>query len=86
MYLAGFSQGSSLSISTFLTYPERVLGGVMGLSGILPLYIQDWNSEIDLKLKRESKLWFYHGLSDNTVPIENAKLSLSLLDKYEIPY
>ena len=64
--LAGFSQGAAVSLYTALRYPER-LGGVMALSGYLPLAGR-------LAAERApandgTSIFMAHGLSDPTLPI-----------------
>ena len=86
IYLGGFSQGCSVSLATFLTYPSKQLGGVLGLSGMLALNIKDWEKEIDLELKRKSKLWLYHGSADPMIPCPAATMSYGLLDKHGLKY
>ena len=86
VWLGGFSQGCTLSLATFLLYPERQLGGALGLSGALALKLDDWNKDIDLELKKKSEVFLYHGRSDPMIPCDAAVLSYGLLDKYHIKY
>ena len=86
IYLGGFSQGCSLALSTFLTYPTHQLGGVLGLSGMLALDVKDWEKEIDLELKRKSKIFLYHGSADPMISCDGSVMTYGLLDKHNIKY
>ena len=86
VWLGGFSQGCTLSLATFLLYPEKQLGGALGLSGILALKLKDWNKEVDLELKKKSQIFLYHGRQDPMIPCDSALLSYGLLDCCDIKY
>ena len=53
---------------------------------MMALKFNDWEKEIDLELKRKSKLWFYHGRADPMIPCTSATMSYGLLDKHDLKY
>ena len=65
VYIGGFSQGCAISLATFLLYPKR-LGGCVGLSGAHMLDL-DYETEVDLPLKRQTKMFLYHGEDDPVI-------------------
>ena len=70
VYIGGFSQGCAISLATFLLYPKR-LGGCVGLSGAHMLEC-DYDKEVDLPLKRQTKMFLYHGEDDPVIPAVSA--------------
>ena len=42
--------------------------------------------DLDLKLKKDTPIFLYHGESDPMIDIQAAKLSYSMLDKYGLKY
>lgn len=79
--LIGFSQGSILSYSIALSYPEKI-SRVAALSGYV-------NSEIALENYAQndfSKLQFFvsHGTADQVIPIDWARKSKPFLDNLNI--
>lgn len=70
--LAGFSQGSAMVLHTGLRYPQR-LGGIMALSGYLPLTSQLAGERS--AANQEVPLFMAHGLSDPVVALARAQAS-----------
>jgi predicted esterase len=60
-----------VSIASFLTY-KSILGGVVGLSGMHALDV-DWSKEVDIELKKQTKVFLYHGKSDPLIPAAFSK-------------
>jgi predicted esterase len=60
-------------MATYLRFKGGALGGVVGASGC-HCSITDW-SDVDVKIKKETPLFLYHGEDDPMIPIEFAKLS-----------
>ncbi|HBU79277.1 MAG TPA: phospholipase [Muricauda sp.] len=79
--LLGFSQGTILSYSVALSYPEKVKN-VIALSG----YINENILVDDYAQKDHSKLNFYasHGQVDQVIPLEWAQKSPDFLKKLNI--
>ncbi len=73
--LVGFSQGTALSYTFALMYPERVTS-VAGLSGFLPEGAIDLVSSRPLLGKR---IFIAHGTRDELVSVERARLAVELL-------
>jgi len=71
VYIGGFSQGCAISLATFLLYRAGRLGGCVGLSGGQSTII-DYDTEVDLPLKRQTKMFLYHGEDDEVIACENA--------------
>ncbi|HJV85546.1 MAG TPA: alpha/beta hydrolase [Noviherbaspirillum sp.] len=74
--LAGFSQGSAMTLQTGLRHPER-LAGLLCLSGYLPLHAT-------LPMERHSAnhdtpIFMAHGHDDPIVPIHRAEQSRDML-------
>ena len=63
--LAGFSQGAAMALFTGLRYPHR-LGGVIALSGYLPLH--EALAEEAAPANREIEIFQAHGQHDEVVP------------------
>lgn len=74
--LMGFSQGCAMTLMTGLRHPRR-LGGLIGLSGYLPLAstLADEASVAN----RETPIFLAHGLYDGVVPMSRALASRDLL-------
>ena len=68
IYLGGFSQGCVIALASFLLYPDEQLGGVVGLSGAHKAII-DYENEVDMKLKKKTKIFLYHGKDDPLIPM-----------------
>ena len=74
--LAGFSQGGALALHTALRYPKK-LAGILALSCYLPLksaLVTDANTA-NAKLP----IFMAHGIFDDVITIESAKISLATL-------
>lgn len=80
--LLGFSQGTILSFSVALSYPEKVKN-VIGLSG----YIAEDMLVEDYKNKDHSSLRVYtsHGSVDQVIPVAWAQKTKPFLDALNIP-
>jgi phospholipase/carboxylesterase len=80
--LLGFSQGTILSYSVALSYPEKVQR-VVALSG----YLNEEIIAIDYKSNDFSnlKMFVSHGTVDQVIPISWAKKALGILDSLQIP-
>ena len=63
--LAGFSQGAAMALFTGLRYPDR-LGGVVALSGYLPLH--EALADEAASANREIEIFQAHGQHDQVVP------------------
>ena len=81
--LLGFSQGTILSYSVALTYPEKVKN-IIALSG----YINEDIIQADFVNKDYSHLNFYcsHGSLDQVIPIEWARKAPQYLSKHNIKH
>ncbi|APG59672.1 alpha/beta hydrolase [Christiangramia salexigens] len=79
--LLGFSQGSILSYSVALSYPEKVKN-VIALSG----YVNEGILKKDYASNDFSKLKFYcsHGSVDQVIPVDWARKSKPFLDALNI--
>ena len=74
--VAGFSQGCAMALMTGLRFPQR-LGGIMGLSGYLPL-------AATLAAERspanaDVPIFLAHGTRDGVVPLSRASVSRDAL-------
>ena len=74
--LAGFSQGGVIALHTGLRYPKK-LAGILALSAYLPLGER-------LKTERSKEnintpIFMVHGITDNIIPIQFARLSYNVL-------
>ena len=74
--LAGFSQGCAMALYTALCSPEK-MGGVIGLSGYIPLIRQfpDDRSPIN----QDTPIFLGHGTHDEVVPFSRAEDARNLL-------
>ena len=63
-----------MSIATFLLYSKGKLGGIVGLSGGQSTVI-DYATEVDLELKRWTKMFLYHGEADPMIGVFEAEKS-----------
>ncbi|MDQ6639569.1 MAG: alpha/beta hydrolase [Pseudomonadota bacterium] len=74
--LAGFSQGGAMTFMTGLRHDER-LGGLVGLSGYLPLAAK---AEAERHAaNRDTPIFLAHGTSDPVIPIARARQSRDAL-------
>ena len=71
IFIAGYSQGSSMTLDIGITYPKK-LGGIIGFKGDIP-YITD-------KDRHKQDIWVCHGKKDYTIGYDVAKESY---DKYK---
>ncbi|MDR0933895.1 MAG: dienelactone hydrolase family protein [Burkholderiaceae bacterium] len=76
--LAGFSQGCAMALYTALCSPEK-MGGVIGLSGYIPLIRQfpDDRSPVN----QDTPIFLAHGEHDEVVPFNRAEDARELLGK-----
>ena len=74
--IAGFSQGCAMALYTGLKFPER-LGGVIALSGYLPLDKEFKKNSFKINLS--TPIFFGHGILDEVVKLKWAKDSHRLL-------
>ena len=77
VFIGGFSQGCAIALATFLLFKDGQLGGVVGLSGTHGVPI-DWDKQVDLELKRKTKIFLYHGEADPMLPLEIVKISYEI--------
>eukprot|EP00347_Sterkiella_histriomuscorum_P020712 403336766 len=81
LYVGGFSQGCAMSIATFLKY-EFGVGGIIGLSGMNALKF-DISKIPAYEEKKKTNIWLYHGIDDNMIRIDIAKMSYEALRSKE---
>jgi len=74
--LAGFSQGCAMALMTALRYPER-LGGVIGLSGYLPLAAT--TAAERAPANADLPVFMAHGSQDGIVPLARGAASRDAL-------
>ena len=74
--LGGFSQGCAMSLLTGLRHPER-LGGIMGLSGYLPLAARTEAERSSANL--QTPVFLAHGTHDEVVALDRAEASRDTL-------
>ncbi|HEY8357803.1 MAG TPA: alpha/beta hydrolase [Ramlibacter sp.] len=74
--LAGFSQGCAIALMTGLRYPRR-LGGIVGLSGYLPL-AQETAAERSAA-SQQTPIFLAHGWQDETIELHRAEQSAEAL-------
>ncbi len=74
--LAGFSQGSAITLAAGLRHPER-LAGLAGLSGYLPLATS--TAAERHPANRDTPVFLAHGRSDGVVPLARGTASRDLL-------
>jgi len=74
--LAGFSQGCAMTLQTGLRYPET-LGGLLGLSGYLPL-MDRWVRQAH-PANFATPIFLAHGTDDPVVPLARAEQSRDAL-------
>lgn len=76
IFLAGFSQGAVIVLSTLLSYPQP-LGGIIALSGYLPLAAPP--------AKFLTPIFLAHGIEDTVVPYIYAEAAAENLQKAHYP-
>lgn len=74
--LAGFSQGCAMALHTALCSPEK-MGGVIGLSGYIPLIRQFPDARNPVN--QDTPVFLGHGIHDEVVPFSRAKDAHDLL-------
>jgi phospholipase/carboxylesterase len=79
LYLLGFSQGSVVSISYALTWPQKV-AGVIVQSGYVP---HESDLEIDTTHIKGKPCILTHGMQDLLLPVDWARRSRDILQKLE---
>ncbi len=79
VYLMGFSQGSMISLSYVIAFPNSISGAV-SQSGALP---SDIGLEIDKKGLENKAIMITHGSEDMMMPIERGRQSGEFLKKYK---
>ena len=77
LYLLGFSQGSIVSISYALTWPDKV-AGIIAQSGYLP---HESGLEIDEANVKGKPFILTHGVQDPLLPVGWARRSRDMLQK-----
>ena len=77
-----------MALSTFLRHkhPAGEFGGVLGLSGMFALQIDDWETEVDVKAKSDVPVFISHGKNDQMMPIDTAKMSYDHLKSKGIQF
>ena len=80
--LMGFSQGCAMTLVTGLRHAER-LGGLVGLSGYLPL--ADQTAAERHPANADTPLFLAHGLYDPVIPLARAAASRDVLAKLSQP-
>ncbi|MEK6730597.1 MAG: alpha/beta hydrolase-fold protein [Pseudomonadota bacterium] len=74
--LAGFSQGGVIALHTGLRYPKK-LAGILSLSAYLP-----FGERLKTERSKENiniPIFMAHGITDNIIPIQFARLSYHVL-------
>ncbi|HEY4317807.1 MAG TPA: alpha/beta hydrolase [Herbaspirillum sp.] len=74
--IAGFSQGSAMTLQTGLRHPQR-LAGLLCLSGYLPL--RDLVAAERSAVNQDIPIFMAHGQADNVVPPDRAEQSRDML-------
>ena len=74
VFVAGYSQGSSMAMDMGITYPKK-LGGIIGFKGDIP--------NVTDEDKYKQSIWACHGKKDDTIGFDVAKESY---DKYKKKY
>jgi len=77
IYLMGFSQGSMISLSYALAFPNSI-SGVISQSGAIP---SDIGLNIDAKNLNNLPIIITHGIEDRMIPIERAREAKDFLTK-----
>ncbi len=76
--LMGFSQGCAMSLLTGLRFPQR-LGGIVGLSGYLPLLAQ--TAAERHAANADVPIFLAHGTQDDVVPLARAEAARAELQR-----
>ncbi len=80
--LAGFSQGGAIALYTALRFPQK-LAAVLALSSYLPLQI-NLHIEADIA-NANTPIFMAHGIFDDVINLDIAKISLNLLQNCHYP-
>jgi phospholipase/carboxylesterase len=75
LFLGGFSMGAAMAGALTLLHPEKVVGTLM-TSGYLP---PDSGDRYRIKDARDKPFFQGHGLYDNVVPLEGARMTRDYL-------
>ena len=75
--LLGFSQGAALSLAYMVSHSVNVRS-VAGLAGFCPTGVESAMQENTLS---DKPVFIAHGNRDKTVPLENARITRSILEK-----
>ena len=78
IFLAGFSQGCAMALYTALCNPEK-MGGVIGLSGYIPLIRQFPDDRSPAN--QDTPIFLAHGTYDEVVPVGRARVAKDLLQE-----
>jgi phospholipase/carboxylesterase len=83
--LGGFSQGCAISLMTGLRHAEP-LGGIMGLSGYLPLADKTAGERSEASLR--TPIFLAHGTHDEVIALQRAETSRAALQAlgYEVEW
>jgi phospholipase/carboxylesterase len=77
LHIIGFSQGAALAYTMAMFQPERI-ASLAGLSGFLPDGAAAWLGPDRLK---GLPVFIAHGIEDELVPVERARVSVELIEK-----
>lgn len=81
IYLCGFSQGAMISLSAFMSRPEK-FAGVAALSGrAMPEMLPETN---DLENLKNFPILVQHGIYDPVLPIENGRATKEILSRLPV--
>ncbi|GAA5853442.1 hypothetical protein JCM8547_002459 [Rhodosporidiobolus lusitaniae] len=83
--LGGFSQGSVVSLLAGLTHKEQ-LGGIIVISGFLPLREDLSKLIVDLEGRKDMPVFWGHGWNDPYLLFTDALTSVSLLQPAALPH
>ena len=75
--MVGFSQGAALMFAYSLQMPDNLIG-LAGLSGFLPEKLKPL---IDKKPLSGKQVFVAHGIRDDLIPVEKARLAVSTLEE-----
>lgn len=75
--LIGFSQGAALAYTLALLFPDRIRA-LAALSGFLP---SGTEGLINSHILAGKSIFIAHGRQDNLVPVENARKTVTLLER-----
>ena len=61
------------------------MGGIVGLSGAHCTGI-DWEKEVNIEKKKQTKIFLYHGKSDPLIPVTVARKSYEELKEHGLDF